>query len=341
MITLVRLLAWILITPWLLGRLVLARSTKRKGNPVWAYLAGLVLELAYFEVVAVFMSLRQCSLTQLLWVWCLPVVLGCVWSLVRCHDFSAELSWFRGLGIRTLLALLPFLLLFSLQAGYVTTHQHIDDDDANYVAVATASVETNSLYKYGPYKGNEYKRPPKRYILAAWPLMLAALSEIAGTHPAMLAHLYFPAILVFWVYLAYSLLGAVFYPGDREKQVLFLTLTAVVLTFSGYSVYSSATFMWIRSWQGKAVLASLGVPLLLSQFYEIYCGREEKSSWLLLFLMNVCCCLFSSMGVMVAGVLCGCCGIVTAWARRSWRALLLTVLCCLPSLVVGMIYLLL
>ena len=256
----VLLLFWLGLMPGLTGCLWTRKLKNDRGNILLAYILGLFSMLALFEALALPMIYLKCSLTLLTRTWEGCVLALAFISVLLNGTFPRQRRWLAWVVRHMTLLLAAVILCVGLQAAYVTERQHIDDDDAFYLATSTTAEETDTLYQYNPYTGKKYKSVPARYVMASWPLFVAALSRLSGFHPAVLAHMLLPGIVVVWAYMIYALLAARFFPGDRRRQSLFLLFTVALLSFSGYSVYSSATFLFIRGWQGKAVLAGWGFP---------------------------------------------------------------------------------
>ena len=63
-------------------------------------------------------------------------------------------------------------------------------------------------------------------------------------------------------------------------------------------------------------------------------------TWSLAFLANGACCLFSSMGIMLAPLLMGVFALLSLVKFRDGRRFLKSVVCCLPSLILGVVYIL-
>lgn len=115
---------------------------------------------------------------------------------------------------------------------------------------------------------------------------------------------------------------------------------AVILWFCGYSVYNSEIFTMGRIWQGKAVLAGVFLPFLFLLCMEIFMQEKPEYPWSLVFLANGACCLFSSMGIMLAPLLMGVFALLSLVKFRDGRRFLKSVVCCLPSLILGVVYIL-
>lgn len=332
------LIFWLGLMPFLVGCLWTRRLKNDNGNVLLAYFFGLFSVLALFQVLALPMIYLKCSLTLLTHTWEGCVLAMAVISVLLNGTFQRQRRWVMGVARHMTLVLAAVLICVGLQAAYVTERQHIDDDDAFYLATSTTAVETDSLYQFNPYTGKRYKSVPARYVMASWPLFVASLSRLSGFHPAILAHLALPGIVVLWAYLIYALFAARLFPGDRHKQSLFLLFVVVLLSFSGYSIYSSGTFLFIRGWQGKAVLAGVGIPAMAWTAWMALKEREGQAAWISMACAVTGACMFSSMGVALSLVLLGSCGLVGAIAWKRWRYLLGTALACAPALACGIVY---
>ena len=113
---------------------------------------------------------------------------------------------------------------------------------------------------------------------------------------------------------------------------------AVPIWFSGYSIYNSENFQMIRIWQGKACLASVFLPLLLYLGCCIILEKQREYTWLLLLMADISCCLLSSMGIILACIMLVILMVMGLVRFRSLEKAACTALCCLPSLILGAIY---
>ena len=121
---------------------------------------------------------------------------------------------------------------------------------------------------------------------------------------------------------------------------MYLFLTACICSFSAYSVYNSGSFQMIRIWQGKALLASAFLPLLLYICQSVLMEKKPEYPWVLLAMADLSCCLLSSMGIILGTMMLGVFLLLCLVIRRDWRAFLKGIICCIPSLVLGVFYIL-
>ena len=219
-------------------------------------------------------------------------------------------------------------------------YTHIDDDDAFYVATASTTLETDTVFQYNAYTGDEYESLPSRYVLSPFPIFEAGLSRLYGVPSTVLGHTGMFLIFLPVAYFVYDLLGSFFWKNKRKERGLFLLFLAWMNIFGYYSVYTMSTFLLIRIWQGKAVLASVLLPYLLCLCISFFLEKKQEISWVPLVLANISCCLLSSMGVILAPLLTGCFFIISLIVRRDWKRVLVGFLCCLPSIALGIVYIL-
>ena len=345
---LLALMAMMLICPFLIGQLPAAKMKTASGNMMSAYISGLVIQMSVFEVFAIPMSFMKTSLTLLCRVsGCVIILLAVLGLITGRKNILSSFGWLVGALKRSSLILVAAALIMVMQAGYVTRYQHIDDDDAYYVATATTTLENDSLYTRNSYNGKKLKNVPFRYVMAAWPIYTAAAAKVSGIHPTILAHTIFPAMIIFWSYIVFALLAAGLFPGDRKKQDIFLLFVAVIHTFSGYSIYTASTFEFFRAWQGKAVLASFGAPVLVWGCIMTYSDPDAKirdnSIWLVMTATAAACCMFSSTASMMVPVLTS--GFLLSYAclRRgqkkiNWKYIRGLVLVNLPPVICAAMY---
>ncbi|MCD8336814.1 MAG: DUF6077 domain-containing protein [Lachnospiraceae bacterium] len=357
---------WAAVLPLLVGSYGAVKSKSDPGSLFLAYFYGAFTEFTLFEILAVPMVFLRCSLRLLSFSWmllsllCAAVSLGKACSLTRFskqelppsekHDLprseKTDFPAFAGKFLRLRRRFTPLLgvVLFCilLQTACVTFEQHIDDDDAFYVATAVTAVETDTLMEYSPYTGSLYKSLPTRYMLSAWPLYLAALSTLcAGLHPTLIAHLLLPGLVVLFAYLIYALISRDLFPDDPHRQDLFLLFVVFILSFSGFSVYSSGVFLFTRGWQGKALVAAVIQPALFFQCRHAMKNAEGRTAWFCLFCTVTSACMFSSMGVVLSIIPVGVYAIVYAFEQKNWRFLPCSALACSSAIICGVIYLIL
>ncbi len=327
---------WLLAVPGAAGGAVLYKNEKR--SPGMCLLAGYLLMFSVAEILTLPMIWAKLPLHILKYSFAgVMTAFALIGIILLCKD-KKQKSFGGGkqrkISVYFLVA--AALILFQLVAASFLAH--MDADDAFYVATATTAVHTDTIFSVNPYTGYEYVHLPSRYVLSPFPVFLAVISSLCGFHPAIVAHVIFPALFIFMAYVVLYQYAKKWFPEEQDARGIFLIFCAAVIWFSGYSIYNSENFQMIRIWQGKACMASVFLPLLLYLGMCIIMEKQREYSWIMLLLADISCCLLSSMGIMLACIMLVILLVMGLVRYRDLQRAACTALCCLPSLILGAVY---
>lgn len=339
-ITILLLYAILFFMPFGIG-LWYSRTQEKSEQNFWKnYVFGFVVFLGVFEIFALAGIYLKWSLSLLTMVFLggmgIAALAGFLWNRKNTVDMvKKEISAVRKIPWIWILAVLVILL----QMYMYTVWMHTDDDDAFYLTTATTAVETDSLFVYSPYTGEAYKSLPARYVLSPFPLLYAVLSKVTALHPAIIAHTLIPAVFVLLAYIVYAMIGEQLFHKDKEKTGYFVLFISVLLLFSASTTHLRGMVFLVRIWQGKAVLASILIPLIL---YMALSGIEkgfQKKDYIFLFGLMLSCCVVSSMGIMLGAITLGITAILLSIRHRNWKMMMGMFLCCVPNMLLSILYL--
>ena len=311
-----RVIIFIVLIPLFLGCTV--RSRNERFFSVWA--KGYMIGLGTTLVPGILCCILQTSLRIFILSW---MTLIAVWILAafagrhpsRKDMICAGKELFRY--SRPVLTEWIMILLVMLQVLIPAVMQHIDDDDATYVAMATTSVDTDTAFTYHPLtgsplisvydSGNVMEEDIRRYAVSPMFLFYAAESVLTGIRPAIFCHTVIPSFLLLAGYLFFYGIGTALFGAERREEAsLFVIFASVWNIFSYISVYTAGTFMLIRIWQGKGQFAGVLVPALLAFWLLI---QKQKMMQLreAFYLAALLCSagMMTPMGGMLAMILCG------------------------------------
>ena len=360
-----------------IGRLLLSAITGRRPVsvcPAAIYVAGLLLELALFQIIAVPVIIykpwgfsRLVTLyTVLLAVLSLagllagfPVLRGLLIDLRALWDKRTETRRAKaagsteatekrrnGLGLETALYWLIAAALLLFQMYMAFSRAFFDGDDAYYVAQSVIAEQTDVLYRILPYTGLSTLLD-WRHALAALPIWEAWLARISGIHPAIIAHTVLPLVILPVTYMVYFRIGMRLFHCDSRKTAMFLILVNLLQIFGNTSIYSSSTFFLMRTWQGKSILCNLvfltTIWILLRLWDEKKAGSDEGASsqagwWVLLCANNTVAAMATTMGAFLIGLFIAVAGLVIALRQKRPRVLPALAATCIPCLVYLAIY---
>ncbi len=346
MIKSMALLAVVLgICPFLLGLFYTGFTEKEKNNILLHMAAGYVIMFGLFEITALPLIFLRQSLTALVYLYGGMILAVSVVSLVRnIRRIPEILLSIRQAVQKFTICIWGQFLIIARQIFIYIRYQYYNSDDAFFVASASTSLATNTIFAYSPYTGSLYEKLPSRYVLSPFYAFTATISKVTDTHPAIVAHMVFMILFLLLFYAVYALLGRIFFACDMEKTGYFMILASALQIFSAYSERTSGLFLLIRLWQGKAVLAGILLPMVLYMALRMFFDSTEikgkqTADYALLFLLMCACCMVSSMGIILGAIMLGILGILAAWRQKQIRLLVNTALCCLPNLLCAGIYL--
>lgn len=228
------------------------------------------------------------------------------------------------------------LLLYELYKAYTTAS--FDGDDAYYAAQALQAWESGTMYYYVPYTG--YTTPlDGRHALALMPMWAAYIAKFSGTHPAIIVHTLLPLVLI-------PAADVCFYCAacqltreiDREKQENMLPAIMVILAvlqiFGNVSIYTTQTFLLMRTWQGKTLFANLILPGALALLAGKFRWDRQETSyyWVMLVILGIASGFCTSLApALLTGFLVAA-SLVAAIVWRRWKLVPAMLAACFPNI---------
>lgn len=394
--TLIMLILWLILIPTLIGIIPALILPERRRSWAVTLIAGYLLSLAAFELVAI-----PCMIfiTYSAFLTCVKIyagveiglaVIGLVIGIFlvnrkKQEDLaSGELNSITYRGIKHRLeAVFPgeqhvlaedymdprgdvygrrirystegkilwllFGALLLIQLYMAFTYASFDGDDAYYVVESVLAVQTDTMNTILPYTGGSTTLDI-RHALAVITMWLAFIAKISGVHATILAHTLLPMFLIPFTYMIYIEIGRMLFRKDPNKLPMFMIIMAVFQMFGHTSIMTSETFFLTRTWQGKAMLANIAIPLIVWLFLWIGedLEREKKSSlstinklspWILMILVNMASGVYSSMGVMLGTILIGACSLILMIRYRKVSLAVMGAATCIPNVIYMLLYL--
>ncbi len=218
--------------------------------------------------------------------------------------------------------------------------QHTDADDATYVVNAVDMLRTDTMFQTmltGEHTDDMLQFI--KYLVAPWPFFGAFLSLYTGIKVTILFHTILPQALILLTTAVYYELGTSFFFAHPMYRPMFAIYAWLFNLMGCSSIYSAETFLMMRSWQGKAVAAGIGIPMMILVFVELFNDIEKLELYLLLALVNCSMCFMSGVGLAFSGAMTGCFALVYTLVQRKPKMLLCFVLALMPNIVYGAFYL--
>ena len=316
------------------------------------YLCGFLCLLALFQMIAVpivFLEKRGFPLIITLYT-CLVTILtgGGIIDSLHCFRRGRMIwkrkepySWNGTLVIQW--SVVGILLFFQLWMAVFTAS--FDGDDAYYVVNSLLTQETNTLYRILPYTGFSTSLDI-RHSMAVFPIWIAYIARMTGIHATVLSHTVLPVFLISITYGIYYQIGKKLFSEKREMLPTYMILVCGLHIFGNTSIYTNATFLLMRNWQGKSMLANVVIPsvfLVLLWIFEE--ERQEKEGkkvlWFLLFILNIVAAMMSTASVFLNSLLIGVMALVLALQKKDLKIVVKLFACCIPCVIYALLYILL
>lgn len=301
-----------------------------------SYVIGYVGLWALFQLVTVPLVLMKQSFMIVVVIISVAAI-GMIIYGIKKKYYSIKLPEFKNWGDR--IAFIVMCLAIVALLVVTATLQHTDADDSRFVVNAVDIVRTNKMFLTNPATGQaipHWEGELVKDVTSPWAVFIAYCAKVTDIHPTIMAHSVLQLVLTFILCLVYWMLSDVFFKEDITSRSIFVVLALLINVYGHYSVYSAETFAITRIWQGKAVVASIGIPLIYMVSMWIYDDYKKKSQYGLLFLVSMAMCLMSGMGIIISAVMVGCISVVYGIVKKDVRVFVKMMLAAVPC---GLYYL--
>lgn len=310
----------VLILPTMTG-ITICYLFSLKKTIAACYGMGSLAEWALIQVVAVPLIILKCSFIYVV----IPVfagmlVLGCfglyLFAKGKKRTIRINLSpsdWFS-----IVLLVVGYIILIY----YMTTYTFKDYDDSRLVVSAVDIVKTNRMLLTNPSTGlpmdnllGDYGRD----AISPWMVYTAYISKMTGTQASITAHTILRHSLTLCMISTYWMIADSFFDRSVFSRCSFIFLAMLVNIYGTYSGYNTESFAITRIWQGKAVVASIGIPILFLILSWIYKNPDGWKLYILYYISIFALCLMSGMGIIICAIISGCTGIIYGiLKKRGW-----------------------
>jgi len=320
------------IVPSLVGNTVIGLLRVEKGLAK-SFVLGLIAMWGICQFVTVPFVLLKADFRIVFGIFCVVVVGICIYGIYK--------KWFPKFCIKTdtvsqKLALVIMLLAIGAFLTANIVLQHTDADDSRFVVNAVDIIRTNTMFLTNPATGEAlevWEGELIKDVTSPWAVFIACLAKSTGIHATIMAHTFMPVMLLLMACCVFWLLSEEFFGKDISSRCILVCLVLLLNVYGYYSVYSAETFLMTRIWQGKAVVAGIGVPLLILEFLWLYRQEEKKSLYILLLITQFGLCLLSGMGIIIGAIMAGCYGLVYGIAKKNWKMLIAMWASVIPNVV--------
>lgn len=344
-ISMIRLMIFIGILPFGCGMYLAGIHGEARAAWVRTYVYGWLVLFASFEFVCVPFVVRLgkfSAFTRLynLVVWLLFSASVILWIVRKISSRKREngrrVSAKAGQSAGAVILWIIILMLLTAQMIYLYFYQHLNGDDAYYVAQSVLTDYHDTMFQRDSYTGAVLGLDV-RHALSAIPVFITWLSRMCGIHPTIMCHSILAPVLLALMYGVYLLLGQQLFRKNRAYVPVFLLFLNIWYLWGNVSIYTSETFAYTRTWQGKSVFANIIIPLAFYFLLELLANKKAET-YALLSMLSVAGVLVTTASVYLLSMLYIIAGIWALITQRQKKTLMYLILCCVPSLVYGALY---
>ncbi len=284
------LILWLLLVPMCVGlffNFILPRARRTLGI---TFLLGFLVNMAVFEVVAivcmtrvVYSAFTYCRRIYIAIILVLTV-LGIARSIslllkgerhfltlfpgeahADIHDLMSPRSdpamFKQDYTRESMVYWVIFFVLMAFQMVMSVVMASFDGDDAYYVVESLLAQQADVMNTILPYTGTSTALDI-RHALAVITMWIGFLAKESGIHATILSHSIMPLFIIPLVYLVYVEIGRIIFRTRQQLIPVFAIVVGVLFMFGNVSIYTPATFLLMRTWQGKALVANVVFPMI-------------------------------------------------------------------------------
>lgn len=193
------------------------------------------------------------------------------------------------------------ILVVMLQLIFIVVSEYTEMDYMYYVGDVTTSVYTNSLSAYSPYTGLKLDVLSSRYLLSTYPMNDGIFSQVFNIHPLIIIRNITPMVVIFISNLLYYKIGKILFKNDTTKACVMLIIAFIINAFN-YTIFTSSTFLFLRTYEGKAILPNILLPMVFLVFIQMLNNYKNKYNWIYLFCIAYCSCSITMSAMLIIPV---------------------------------------
>ena len=251
---------------------------------------GFLILQVLFQLCSLPFIYFDTTLTLLSRVWAVAIVFIVIASAIvnresMYQDIKELIAYFK----TTKWTVYSMMVVIILMCYYVSINGERNDDAIYYIGLINTSVSMDSMYRFNVYSGYGMESLYLRRALVTFDIHSAVLCKLFDVHPLILARIGRASLNVILTAATTYLLGTGLFKKDEtgiaEKKAGMLVIVSLVMNFLfAGNIYTSATFLLTRAYEGKAFGANV---LVLYTLYVCikHIAKMQKEDYFILILI--------------------------------------------------------
>lgn len=324
---------------YLIGALI-----KYKATFIEYIFLGFFGYFALFQGVALPLILMKKPLTLLVQIWLgVLMVTAVIFFVVLCRNrkFSQGKNkknaiTYIGTGIKN-----PYMILYItlvLLVCYFTVIQNYWGwDTAYYIGTVSTSIDTDTMYQFSGESGRQMGKIEIRYALSAFYMNSAVFCKVSGIAPVMFQKYVMGILCVLLYHIVLYLIGKELFHGQSRKAFLF-AFVAGALNFFFASEFTTAQFLFLRSYEAKGYCANVMIPAIFWAILRIHKKLDHRENWKLLFLLMLSSVPVSMSSILIVPAIVAIALLAEVFVNRKVKAIGYGMLCLIPNGIYLLLY---
>lgn len=338
MIKIAGIFAMMLFVFFCFGSFFVFEKRREERGIARAVLFGFIGYYFLFELVSFPMMLLQTSLRTLTVIWTITAAVICAAAIIRyLGAWKNCLDRQRAEKQKRPASFFVMLLLIGFQCYLVAVTPDNSVDSAYYVANVSTNLATNTINCYDPFTGAAMETFNIRYLFGMYPVANSVLCDLTGIHPLVLTKVILFVMTVVLSYLVYAQIGFCLF-GKKKESVWLMLCFISVLNLSFHTLYSNASFLLTRGYEGKAILSNVILPLVFYLGCRLYEAFDNRTNWILLFMTGIAAVDLSMSSMLIVPAAVSAVVIPQMIRKKEWKKMGSYVICMIPSVIVLVVY---
>ena len=272
---------------FILGSMITGRLKERRFSGTLSVITGFFLYYILFDIVCIPITLLYRPLHLLAYIWAgiliALIIISFILNFKKWRVFFTETAAFVKEHLPFVVFLGAFILIVSVVIIYC---YQFTLDAAYYVGTASTSLFTDSIKIYDPYTGMWQDHFEMRYVFNNYAVNDAVMCYLTGLHPLIWTKTVMEAVVIILSFTVLYRLGRALFKEDLLKTGIFIFFS-MFLCFFYSTIYTSSEFFITRTYEGKTILGSVVLPLILLVYIKLLEDHRDSFCWLLLLLVSL------------------------------------------------------
>ena len=331
----------LLYTCYLFGVTVF-KITRFQGDVGVAIVTGFFALFGLFQIVALPYIILKKSLSDLTMAWILIfTILVLVFSRWSRREFWKTLKGCRKRSLWNGILLAVVILLIAMEIIMQIGHNYWGWDTAYYIGTVNTSLYTDTMYLYDGTTGLLEEKLHLRYALSSFYMLIASFCKVFSLHPIICFRYIVGVGCILLSNIVAFEIGKKLFPEEGEKQKAFL-IAYIILNFLWVSNYSNAEFLLKRGYESKGYCANVIIPIIFYLGLLLLKSKKEERAriWLVAFVVGFASVPVSMSALVIVPMMFCILAATCLLLDRDWKSVGMGLVCTLPNIVYGIVYLL-